>query len=95
MALIRVSDISGDRDAHLTMFSIKENRFEIDLTNTELEKLKHDLGKFLDVARKQFPATAAKDFDAKDVRAWAKDNGIEMNPQGRIPKSIIEQWRNR
>lgn len=95
MAMIRVSDISGDRDAHLTMFSIKENCFEIDLTDTELEELKHDLGKFLDAARKQVPVTTAKDFDAKEVRAWAQDNGIEMNPQGRLPKNIIEQWRNR
>lgn len=33
------------------------------------------------------------DFDPKAVRAWAKDNGIELSPRGRLSHAILEQYR--
>lgn len=95
MAMIRVSDISGDRDAQLTTLSINGVHYEIDLTNEEIDGLKHELGRFLAVARSQLSASSGGSFDAKEVRAWAQAHGLEMNPQGRIPKAIVAQWRNR
>lgn len=35
------------------------------------------------------PAAHASD---SEVRAWAKDNGIDCNPQGRVPRSVREQY---
>ena len=32
-------------------------------------------------------------FDAKVVRVWAWENGIELSSRGRIPASIVEKWR--
>ena len=32
-------------------------------------------------------------FDAKAVRAWAWENGMELSSRGRIPANIVEKWR--
>ncbi|MGP5523311.1 Lsr2 dimerization domain-containing protein [Glutamicibacter arilaitensis] len=95
MAMIRVSDISGDREAQELTFSVGESHYEIDLTDAEVEKMKGDLGMFLDVARKPAQKVSTASFDAKEVRVWAQKHGIEVHPQGRIPKVVLEQWKNR
>lgn len=28
-----------------------------------------------------------------DVRAWAREQGIDVNPMGQVPKALIEQYR--
>lgn len=32
-------------------------------------------------------------FDPKAVRVWAKDNGIELAPRGRLSHAVLEQYR--
>ncbi|MDP9436185.1 MAG: Lsr2 family protein [Actinomycetota bacterium] len=31
--------------------------------------------------------------DSKDVRAWAETNGVQVSARGRIPASVIEQYK--
>lgn len=31
--------------------------------------------------------------DPKDVRGWAETNGVQVSPRGRIPASVIEQYK--
>lgn len=38
------------------------------------------------------PGPRTPRFDTKDVRAWAKTKGIEVNPKGRVPESLIQQY---
>lgn len=33
-------------------------------------------------------------IDTKDVRAWAKAQGIEVNDKGRVPESLIQQYQD-
>lgn len=33
------------------------------------------------------------DFTSADVRAWARDNGIQVGERGRIPVAIIKQFK--
>lgn len=35
---------------------------------------------------------APKEPDAKAVRAWAADNGIEVPPRGKLPDKVVEQY---
>jgi len=32
-------------------------------------------------------------YDAKAIRAWAWENGIEVSNRGRIPGNIVDKWR--
>jgi len=42
---------------------------------------------------KRMAARTTPQFDAKVVRAWAWENGIELSNRGRIPTNIVEKWR--
>lgn len=35
----------------------------------------------------------ASDYPAAEVRAWAKSNGHEVSPTGRVPKDVVDAWR--
>jgi nucleoid-associated protein Lsr2 len=46
--------------------------------------------------RRAAPTTTTTSFvevDNRAVRAWAASNGIELSTRGRIPASVIEQYR--
>ena len=47
--------------------------------------------------RRAAPTTTATtsfvEVDNRAVRAWAASNGIELSTRGRIPASVIEQYR--
>ncbi|MFF0510980.1 hypothetical protein [Streptomyces sp. NPDC004250] len=33
------------------------------------------------------------DYPAAEVRAWAKQAGVDCPPVGRVPKAVVEAWR--
>ncbi len=35
----------------------------------------------------------SKNYDPKEVRAWAQSNGLEVPARGRIPGSVLEQFK--
>jgi hypothetical protein len=37
---------------------------------------------------------ASSAVDVKAVRAWAASNGIELSSRGRVPTSVLEQYRS-
>ncbi len=49
--------------------------------------------------RRRQPASAPKprsgggDYDPKEVRAWAQSSGLEVPARGRIPGSVLEQFK--
>lgn len=43
-------------------------------------------------AAKAVPKVDTPKFDAKAVRAWAKDNGIAVPERGRIPNDVLTQY---
>ena len=38
------------------------------------------------------PPARKRRVDTKDVRAWAKREGIDVNEKGRVPESLIAQF---
>ncbi|MFC4032286.1 Lsr2 family protein [Streptomyces polygonati] len=80
---------------------------EIDLTPDSHDKLMEALSPFLhaDGARRvRAPGTGrtraargqssgpADGRDTATIRAWAKDNGFEVNDRGRVPAPVIEAY---
>jgi hypothetical protein len=43
--------------------------------------------------KKPGKAKAERDHEPAVVRAWARQQGIECAPLGRVPKAIVDQWR--
>ncbi|AOE43732.1 Lsr2-like DNA bridging protein [Gordonia phage Bantam] len=82
--------------------------YELQVSPSNFAKLEKQFKKMTETAtrvggRKRQPATGAPtnggggavsngSYTMKDVREWAKNNDIEVNPKGRVPDAIIEQY---
>lgn len=103
---IITDDLDGSADAETVTFSLHGASYEIDLSKANQQKLDEVLEPFLNAARKadnsprrqpsgrsRSTSSASTGPDAKAVRAWAAENNIEVPARGRIPGSVIEQYR--
>ncbi|MEL5958054.1 Lsr2 family protein [Streptomyces sp. CLV115] len=92
------SDLSGEPDASSVSFAFDGKNYTVDLTEAEKEEFAKLLSPYLDVAEEatvtgqvSIPAQSTGPDPAK-VRAWAQENGIEVNAKGRVPHSVIAQY---
>ncbi len=71
--------------------------YEIDLSPENAQQLRDDFGKWLNHARRvggrRSGSRTKSDVDSKAVRAWAASNGIALNERGRIPATVVEQFK--
>jgi hypothetical protein len=81
-------------------FGLDSVTYEIDLSDKNAAKLRKALQRYIDAGRRvggnrrtRKAANSASHTDAKTIRAWADQNGIELSARGRIPASVIEQYR--
>lgn len=86
------------------LFSLDGVAYEIDLTDAHAAALRDALGPYIAAGRRISggrPAAAASSGgprrrkgqqDYGPIRAWAKDNGYEVNERGRVPASVIEAY---
>lgn len=97
-----VSDLTGEEIAEgkgeTVTYSLDGTTYEIDLTSKEADKFRGVFQDYIAVARKvgRKTGTAGKrsqvTSDAKDVRAWANQNGMQVPERGRIPAEIREKY---
>jgi hypothetical protein len=85
-------------------FALDGRQYEIDLTNKHADDLRAALDRYVRAARtvggrqRRARATGAKaaaavDYSPQAVRAWAKVNKVNVSPRGRIPQSVVDQFR--
>ncbi|MEU6669249.1 Lsr2 family protein [Streptomyces sp. NPDC046727] len=81
-------------------FSLNGVNYEIDLTPENYDKLDAALRPFIEKGRKlgrtketgPVRRSAAAGPSAEEIRAWARENGYEVNDRGRVPKEIREAF---
>jgi hypothetical protein len=97
-----VDDLDGSELAEgkgtTVRFAFDGVSYEIDLSDKNAKKFKQALDPYLQVARRvrresRSRSVTGRDYDPKVVRAWAIDRGIPIPERGRIPESILEQYR--
>jgi hypothetical protein len=99
-----VDDLDGsalDEGAGETItFALDSLTFEIDLSDKNATKLRKAMAPYIaagrrvgSVKRARTSSKRAANSDTKAIRAWAEDNGIELSARGRIPASVLEQYR--
>jgi hypothetical protein len=97
-------DIDGSNEGVETVqFSYLGTDYEIDLAQDSRTKLDDALAVFIAHARRvggrrrSSAPSAAKDGSSKvdnaAIRAWAADQGMEVNKRGRLPKSLLEAYQ--
>jgi hypothetical protein len=96
--------IDDDRDAAETVdFSYRGVDYQIDLSSANARALDKLLAPILDVSRRreEQPVTRrpiAKRSGgapaAKAVRAWARNEGIEVSDRGRVPADVVKRYQD-
>lgn len=98
-------DIDGEAidNGSTISFSVDGKAYEIDLSPRNAERLREALEPFISVARpvgnspgsRRRGSATTSQHTVAEIRAWAKENGFDINPQGRIPSSVHEAFRAR
>lgn len=92
-------DLNGGPADETVRFSLGAADYEIDLNAANAGRFRAQLAPFAEHARKlgrgqrarSRPSTASR-RDSAEVRAWAREHGIEISERGRIPASVTEQY---
>jgi hypothetical protein len=94
------SDLSGQQiefESPSLVFGLDGDSYEIDLTESEQIELREFLRPYVDAGRTVTDqgAAAGSAADApspKAVRAWAREQGIEVPGRGRIPAAVLSAF---
>jgi hypothetical protein len=93
-------DMDGTPDASTITFGLDGVAYSIDLGPKNEKKLRDALAPFVDKAsRERGSATRGaarrsdRDYDIANLREWAAKKGIAVPSRGRIPGSVVEQYR--
>lgn len=93
-------DLDGSEASETVNFAIDGIEYEIDLNDAHANELRETFSKYTTVARKTSggrgrPArkTSGSGTDAKAIRLWALDQGLQVNTRGRIQSDIVEKYQ--
>jgi hypothetical protein len=103
--IVLLEDDLGGGDADETIvFGLDGRSYEIDLSTKNASSLRKTLAPYVSAARKvngrnasalRGRAGPSAGPDAATLRAWAIDNGYEVNTRGRVSAAIREAYENR
>jgi hypothetical protein len=103
--IVLLEDDLGGGDADETVaFGLDGRSYEIDLSTKNATALREALEPYVSAARKgndrgvsgsRARAGSAAGPDAATLRAWAIENGYEVNARGRVSAAIREAYENR
>ncbi|HEX7104582.1 MAG TPA: Lsr2 family protein [Acidothermaceae bacterium] len=100
-----VDDLDGGRAVETVSFSIDDQTYEIDLGKRNADRLRGVFAPYVAVGRRMVHTSGRGRSklvvqrrvdvaaDPRAVRAWARANRISVPERGRIPASVIEQYR--
>ncbi|PXY18983.1 histone-like nucleoid-structuring protein Lsr2 [Prauserella muralis] len=104
-----VDDLDGSEADETIEFGLDGISYEIDLSTENAEELRDALAQYIEHARRaggrkraagkrangQAPArsSSAERQQNQAIRAWARENGFEINDRGRIPSEVTEAYR--
>ncbi|MCX4564497.1 Lsr2 family protein [Streptomyces phaeochromogenes] len=96
-----LDDLDGSEASETIVFGLDGKTYEIDLNEKNTAKLRKALAPYVATGRKLNQARSSKragagrsaaDGDTAQIRAWAKENGYEVNDRGRVPAEIKEAY---
>ncbi|WP_326617712.1 Lsr2 family protein [Streptomyces decoyicus] len=95
---IYTDDLTGEEssEAATHTFSLDGVSYEIDLGPDSYEQMLEAFGPFIKASRKTGRVRKARKAAASDtaaIRAWAKEQGYQVNERGRVPADIREAYQ--
>ena len=95
-------DVDGANATETVAFSYRGVDYEVDLAERDVDALDRLLAPYLANARRVMgkrtkarrpAAKATVSQDPKEVRAWAKAEGIEIADRGRVSADVLRRYR--
>lgn len=104
--VILVDDLDGGEAEETVKFGLDGANYEIDLSNSNAQKLRSALAQYVGSARRAARAGAARGTGPRNrggsatsdreqnraIREWAKRKGLEISDRGRISADIVERY---
>ncbi|WP_145008080.1 histone-like nucleoid-structuring protein Lsr2 [Kocuria marina] len=98
--IIMTDDIDGGEATETVTFAIDGQGYEIDLHENNAAALREALAPYRKAGRKAPRAssrrrtgtTQQRNSETSKIRAWARENGYEVGPRGRIHQHIINAY---
>lgn len=98
--IILVDDLDGTEADETLTFGLDGTTYEIDLNDRNAAALREALGGYVGHARKvtagarrgRKPAGSSSNTNTKDVREWARGQGMEVSERGRISTNIQQSY---
>ncbi len=100
--VLLVDDLDGGEADETVTFALDGKTYEIDLTTANADKLRSALEPYTKSGRRtggraaggrgRVRAGAGTSQDTAKIRAWAKENGYEVNDRGRVPATVREAY---
>ncbi|MBT2568561.1 Lsr2 family protein [Arthrobacter sp. ISL-85] len=97
-----IDDLDGSAATETIHFGLDGTDYEIDLAGPNAGELRGLLAHFVDAGRKTGATKQAPSVrllppaaHTKAVRAWAAENGIEVNARGRIKGDVVQRYQTR
>ncbi|UGY92202.1 histone-like nucleoid-structuring protein Lsr2 [Streptomyces gobiensis] len=99
--VLLVDDLDGGEADETVTFALDGKSYEIDLTTANADKLREALADFVKAGRRtgrvsrgkgRAAAASGGSQDTAKIRAWARENGYEVNDRGRVPAEIREAY---
>ena len=101
--VVLVDDLNGDPADTTIRFGLDSREYELDLTDENAQELRDMFDRYISAARKVSGGrrgntasplkTAFAEVDPAAVRAWAKGNGVDVSPRGRVKAAVLEAYR--
>ena len=103
-----IDDLDGGDAAETVTFGLDGATYEIDLSKKNAAAFRKSLARYVNAAqrsptssrstrRRAAPSTNGskpkRDFDILQLREWAGANKVAVPARGRIPNSVVEQYR--
>ena len=97
-------DLDGSEADETITFALDGTSYEIDLNEKNAAALRKALDKYVASARRSTTRATSRgragrrpargeDADPKAVRAWAREQGLDVSSRGRIPADILDRYR--
>ena len=96
--IILVDDLDGSEADETVTFGLDGTTYEIDLTDANAAALREALSGYVGHARKvtggarRGRKSAGSSSNTKDVREWAKGQGMDVSERGRISGDVQQAY---
>lgn len=92
-------DVDGGNADETVTFSLDGVTYEVDLSEANATSLRESMALYIGAGRRTGRGRVMsaprrdREYDPAAVREWAGRRGIEVSPKGRIPRNVVEDYK--